>query len=174
MTGIAARFPRPRIGVPASPAGGSASPGSAHHRIFRTGALARHADLVAYRPEDELGDASRGFDGFVVPDRGDGVFEQHAGPAPEPPVVEERRLREPPLVEHFVERVFAHARLRVLLDSGPRPRDLIEFHSRQKLQLMAHAPEGYRALGREPRDFTEYVKATTDASGWPTSPEGTR
>ncbi|WP_346742699.1 DUF523 and DUF1722 domain-containing protein [Spongiactinospora sp. TRM90649] len=64
------------------------------------------------------------------------------------PVEDEGRLRDPVLREAFVERVFAHARLRELLRREPRPRDLVEFHSRHKMQLLAHSPDGYREAGR--------------------------
>lgn len=67
---------------------------------------------------------------------------------PELPVEEEGRLSDAGLRDHFVERVFAHARLRELFSPGWRPRDLVAFHSRHKLQLMAHSPDAYRALGR--------------------------
>ncbi|MGW5875245.1 YbgA family protein [Nocardiopsis terrae] len=67
---------------------------------------------------------------------------------PDLPVEEQGRLSDAVLREHFVERVFAHARLRALLESDWRPRDLVEFHARHKLQLMAHSPEGYRETGR--------------------------
>lgn len=67
---------------------------------------------------------------------------------PQLPVEEQGRLSDPALREHFVERVFAHARLRLLLESPWRPRDLVEFHTRHKLQLMAHSPDGYRETGR--------------------------
>jgi hypothetical protein len=50
--------------------------------------------------------------------------------------------------EHFVERLFAQARLRELFDSKWRPSDLIAFHSRHKLQILAHHPAAYRETGR--------------------------
>lgn len=67
---------------------------------------------------------------------------------PHLPVEEQGRLSDSVLREHFVERVFAHARLRALLDSAWRPRDLVDFHTKHKLQLMAHSPDGYRETGR--------------------------
>jgi uncharacterized protein YbgA (DUF1722 family) len=44
--------------------------------------------------------------------------------------------------------VFAAARLRALLSGPWEPRDLMEFHARHKLQLLAHDPARYRSLGR--------------------------
>ncbi len=64
------------------------------------------------------------------------------------PVEEQGRLSDAALREAFVERIFAHARLRTLWESQWRPRDLVAFQTRHKLQLMAHSPEGYRETGR--------------------------
>jgi uncharacterized protein YbgA (DUF1722 family)/uncharacterized protein YbbK (DUF523 family) len=63
-------------------------------------------------------------------------------------VEDEGRLSDAGLREAFVERVFAAARLRALLSRGWEPRDLVEFHARHKLQLLAHDPGRYRSLGR--------------------------
>jgi uncharacterized protein YbgA (DUF1722 family)/uncharacterized protein YbbK (DUF523 family) len=63
-------------------------------------------------------------------------------------VEEEGRLNDPGLREAFVERVFAAARLRSLLDGSWESRDLVTFHARHKLQLLAHDPGRYRAAGR--------------------------
>ena len=63
-------------------------------------------------------------------------------------VEEEGRLNDPGLREAFVERVFAAARLRSLLGGPREPRDLVAFHARHKLQLLAHDPGRYRMAGR--------------------------
>jgi uncharacterized protein YbgA (DUF1722 family)/uncharacterized protein YbbK (DUF523 family) len=63
-------------------------------------------------------------------------------------VEDEGRLNDAELREAFVERVFAAARLRVLLSREWERRDLVEFHARHKLQLLAHDPARYRSLGR--------------------------
>lgn len=64
-------------------------------------------------------------------------------------VEDEGRLNDAGLREAFVERVFAAARLRSLLCSLlSGPRELVEFHARHKLQLLAHDPARYRSLGR--------------------------
>jgi uncharacterized protein YbgA (DUF1722 family) len=52
------------------------------------------------------------------------------------------------LREHFLERVFAFRRVKALLSASPQPRDLMSFHARHKLQLMAHAPSRVPVLGR--------------------------
>ncbi|WP_106399035.1 YbgA family protein [Actinocorallia populi] len=88
-------------------------------------------------------------DGQPVDRRGRGAFAEALTAAhPHLPVEEEGRLNDPVLREHFVERVFAHARLRELLSGPWRPRDLVDFHSRHKLQVLAHDPRLYRELGR--------------------------
>jgi uncharacterized protein YbgA (DUF1722 family)/uncharacterized protein YbbK (DUF523 family) len=64
------------------------------------------------------------------------------------PAEDEGRLNDPGLREQFTERVFAAARLRGLLSGPWQPRDLVGFHARHKLQLLAHDPERYRLAGR--------------------------
>lgn len=64
------------------------------------------------------------------------------------PVEEEGRLNDPRLRENFVERVFAFQRLRRVFQARWRVGDLVAFHTAHKLQLMAHSPADYRALGR--------------------------
>lgn len=63
-------------------------------------------------------------------------------------VEDEGRLNDAGLREAFVERLFAAARLRALLSREWEPRDLVAFHARHKLQLLAHDPDRYRFLGR--------------------------
>ena len=63
-------------------------------------------------------------------------------------VQDEGRLSDAGLREAFVERVFAAARLRSLLSAPWEPRDLVAFHTRHKLQLLAHDPARYRPAGR--------------------------
>lgn len=87
---------------------------------------------------------------------------------PRLPVEEQGRLSDPVLRELFVQRVFAHARLRGLWESPWRPSDLVAFHTRHKLQLMSHSPEGYRQTGRivaraGERPPEEVAAAYTDA-----------
>ncbi|GII81786.1 hypothetical protein Sru01_67680 [Sphaerisporangium rufum] len=64
------------------------------------------------------------------------------------PAEDEGRLRDDALREAFVERIFAHARLREFLAGDRRPGDLVAFHSRHKMQLLAHDPAAYRRIGR--------------------------
>jgi uncharacterized protein YbgA (DUF1722 family)/uncharacterized protein YbbK (DUF523 family) len=64
------------------------------------------------------------------------------------PLEEEGRLNDPVLRETFIERVFAFRRVRELRAAPVRAGDLMRFHSRHKLQLLAHAPAAYARLGR--------------------------
>ncbi len=80
---------------------------------------------------------------------GRGLFaEELAAKLPELPVEEEGRLSDPRLRENWVERVFVYARMKVLFGPGWTIGDLVVFHTAHKLQLLAHSPEDYRALGR--------------------------
>ena len=63
------------------------------------------------------------------------------------PIEEEGRLQDLSLREAFVERLFAHARLRALL-ARFSVGALVSFHAAHKLQLLAHAPAAYASLGR--------------------------
>jgi len=67
---------------------------------------------------------------------------------PDLPVEEEGRLRDARLRENFVERLFAFRRVKELFVAGWSIGDLVAFHSREKLLLMAHEPKSYGALGR--------------------------
>jgi uncharacterized protein YbgA (DUF1722 family)/uncharacterized protein YbbK (DUF523 family) len=61
---------------------------------------------------------------------------------------DEGRLNDAGLREAFCERIFAAARLRELFSWAWSPGDLVAFHARHKLQLLAHDPARYRAAGR--------------------------
>lgn len=85
----------------------------------------------------------------VVHRQGRGLFAaQLAAAEPLLAVEEEGRMNDPGLRESFVERLFACARLRELFAQAWRTRDLVDFHARHKLQLMAHAPAGAKEAGR--------------------------
>lgn len=95
--------------------------------------------------------------------RGRGVFAQRViARFPLLPAEDEGRLNDAALREEFTERVFAFARLRELLCAPWEPRDLVSFHARHKLQLLAHDPARYARAGRivaaagaAPREVTE-------------------
>ena len=79
--------------------------------------------------------------GQIVAGNGRGVFAARVLAAdPLLPAEEEGRLNDPLLREAFVEQVWARARLNQLFGGPWRLRDLIGFHARHKLQLMAHDP----------------------------------
>lgn len=90
---------------------------------------------------------------------------------------EETRLRDPHLREHFLERIFAHARLQELLAGEWQVQDLAAFHTRHTLQLMAHDPalaEQARQLAgtarRRPADETRRAYSTTFLAAMATPP----
>jgi uncharacterized protein YbgA (DUF1722 family)/uncharacterized protein YbbK (DUF523 family) len=90
-----------------------------------------------------------GSDGQPADHRGRGLYAGRV--LAEDPLLaaeEEGRLSDPGLREAFVERIFAAARLRVLLGGTWGLTDLVDFHARHKLQLLAHDPARYRAAGR--------------------------
>jgi uncharacterized protein YbgA (DUF1722 family)/uncharacterized protein YbbK (DUF523 family) len=65
------------------------------------------------------------------------------------PLEEEGRLSDARLRENFIGRVFAYRRLRELTArSAVKAADLMRFHARHKLLLLAHAPAAYARLGR--------------------------
>ncbi len=73
------------------------------------------------------------------------VFMEHF---PLVPVEEDGRLHDSRLRKNFVECLFVFRRWRRLL-AGPRKTgDLVAFHARHKLLLMAHSVEIYRAMGK--------------------------
>lgn len=81
--------------------------------------------------------------------KGRGLFAEALTQAlPQLPVEEEGRLSDPRLRENFIERVFAHARLRELFAERWTIGGLVKFHTAHKLTLLAHRPEAYTALGR--------------------------
>jgi uncharacterized protein YbgA (DUF1722 family)/uncharacterized protein YbbK (DUF523 family) len=64
------------------------------------------------------------------------------------PVEEEGRLHDPVLRENFIERLFVFRRWRALLAATPQLGDLVAFHTRHKLLILAHSTTHYQELGR--------------------------
>lgn len=64
------------------------------------------------------------------------------------PVEDDGRLHDPGLRENFIERIFAFRRWKDLANTGRKRGDLIEFHTKHKLQIMAHSPKHLSELGR--------------------------
>lgn len=63
------------------------------------------------------------------------------------PMEEEGRLNDPVIRENFIERVFSYRLWKDFLAADPTPGRLVEFHTTQKLLMMAHSPEMYRKMG---------------------------
>lgn len=74
-----------------------------------------------------------------------GIFMKHF---PLIPVEDEGRLHDPVLRENFIERIFIYRRWREPPGRGQTMSGLIDFHTRHKLQLMAHSPRHYGAMGK--------------------------
>lgn len=66
---------------------------------------------------------------------------------PRIPFEDDGRLHDPGLRENFFERLFCLHRFR-LMSKGGKVRDLVDFHSRHKLQLMAHSQDLLAEMGR--------------------------
>lgn len=77
---------------------------------------------------------------------------------------DEGRLNDAVLREAFTERIFAAARLRELLTGPWSPGDLVGFHARHKLQLLAHDPVRYRSAGRVVAEAGSAPRARTEAA----------
>lgn len=128
-------------GRPVRPAADPASliPGELDGYVFGGTSAAWTAHVVSLYPRTGSPDGTG--------DRG--VFVERLTTAfPLLPVEDADRLDDTTTREAFVERIFARARLRELFDGEWRPRDLVAFHARHKLQLLAHDPARYRQAGR--------------------------
>jgi uncharacterized protein YbgA (DUF1722 family)/uncharacterized protein YbbK (DUF523 family) len=90
------------------------------------------------------------YDDNDVPDRsGVGLFARALmDRLPNLPVEEEGRLNDPRIRENFITRVFAYDRWLRLVERGPAPRDIVEFHTQHKMLVMAHSQTHYQTLGR--------------------------
>jgi uncharacterized protein YbgA (DUF1722 family)/uncharacterized protein YbbK (DUF523 family) len=67
---------------------------------------------------------------------------------PRIPVEEEGRLNDPKLRENFIEQIFTMKRWRDRLAKTKRMGELVDFHTRHKLLIMAHSPDDYRSMGK--------------------------
>ena len=80
---------------------------------------------------------------------GSGLFaEALINQFPDLPMEEEGRLQDWKLRENFIERVFSYYRWIDFVNSQPRPKDLVNFHTRQKLAILAHSRTHYQQLGQ--------------------------
>jgi uncharacterized protein YbgA (DUF1722 family)/uncharacterized protein YbbK (DUF523 family) len=149
---------------------------TADGRLVNRDGTADHTAAMAALPLPAPAPDGTGLDGYVfkakspscgiraIPRyREDGVAADHSGRGlyaarvlsvfPLLAVEDEGRLNDPGLREAFVERIFATARLRGLFagpcsDGAWSAGDLVSFHARHKLQLLAHDPARYRAAGK--------------------------
>jgi uncharacterized protein YbgA (DUF1722 family) len=64
------------------------------------------------------------------------------------PVEEEGRLQDPGLRENFIERIFTLKRWRELRGGKEGLGRLVDFHTRNKLLVLAHGEKGYRTMGK--------------------------
>jgi uncharacterized protein YbgA (DUF1722 family)/uncharacterized protein YbbK (DUF523 family) len=63
------------------------------------------------------------------------------------PMEEEGRLNDAAIRENFIERIFSYRRWKDFLAGTPTIGRLIEFHTGNKLLMMAHSPQIYREMG---------------------------
>jgi uncharacterized protein YbgA (DUF1722 family)/uncharacterized protein YbbK (DUF523 family) len=97
--------------------------------------------------------------------RGRGVFAARVMAGfPLLPAEDDGRLNDAVLREAFTERIFAAARLRELLSHPWEPRELVAFHTRHKLQLLARDPARYRQAGRIVADAGRAPRNQTTAA----------
>ncbi len=66
---------------------------------------------------------------------------------PMTPVEEEGRLHDPVLRENFIERIFTYKRYCDIMEGKSRLGSLVDFHSKNKLLLMAHSPKHLKQMG---------------------------
>ncbi|MDZ7821456.1 MAG: DUF523 and DUF1722 domain-containing protein [Candidatus Marinimicrobia bacterium] len=81
--------------------------------------------------------------------RGSGIFaREFMKRFPHIPVEDEGRLHDAGLRENFIERLFVYDRWRNFLNGEKNVKGLVKFHTEQKYQLMAHAPDMLRQMGK--------------------------
>jgi uncharacterized protein YbgA (DUF1722 family)/uncharacterized protein YbbK (DUF523 family) len=162
--------PRPTMRLEHSPQGGTMVNGLPVRLIIRTGGDWTD-EMVGWSAARLATLQSANLDGFVLkrdsPSCGLERVKVYGGPGgaaerkgrglfaealvrtlPHLPVEEEGRLTDAALRENFIERVFAHARLRELFHGRWTQGDLVRFHTIHKLTLLAHRPTAYTVLGR--------------------------
>jgi uncharacterized protein YbgA (DUF1722 family)/uncharacterized protein YbbK (DUF523 family) len=64
------------------------------------------------------------------------------------PVEDEGRLHDPVLRENFIERIFALKRWREVLKKKENRGNLVDFHTKHKLLILAHSPRHYQMMGK--------------------------
>lgn len=80
---------------------------------------------------------------------GRGVFAQAViEKFPHLPIEEDGRLNDIYIRENFLEAVYSRSRLTALMNSKPKPNDLMVFHAQHKYTLMARSPQLLKELGQ--------------------------
>jgi uncharacterized protein YbgA (DUF1722 family)/uncharacterized protein YbbK (DUF523 family) len=74
-----------------------------------------------------------------------GIFMAHF---PLLPVEDERRLHDPVMRDNFIERIFALKRWREILKKKETRGNLVDFHTKHKLLILAHSPRHYQMMGK--------------------------
>ena len=64
------------------------------------------------------------------------------------PVEDEGRLHDPKLRENFIERIFTLKRWREVLATKESRGNVVDFHTRHKLLILAHSPKHYQMMGK--------------------------
>jgi uncharacterized protein YbbK (DUF523 family) len=64
------------------------------------------------------------------------------------PVEDERHLHNPTLRENFIERIFVLKIWREVLKKKDNIGNLVDFHTRHKLLILAHSPRHYQKMGK--------------------------
>jgi uncharacterized protein YbgA (DUF1722 family)/uncharacterized protein YbbK (DUF523 family) len=73
------------------------------------------------------------------------IFMEHF---PLTPVEEDGRLHDPILRENFIDRIFTYRRYREAMEGEKHMGNLVEFHTMNKLLLMAHSPKHLQQMGQ--------------------------
>jgi uncharacterized protein YbgA (DUF1722 family) len=72
------------------------------------------------------------------------------------PVIDDGRLHDPQLRENFIERAFVYKRWQEHLQKGGAAGELITFHTKHKLLLLAHSQKHFRELGHLVAEIKRY------------------
>jgi uncharacterized protein YbgA (DUF1722 family)/uncharacterized protein YbbK (DUF523 family) len=64
------------------------------------------------------------------------------------PAEDDGRLHDPKIRENFIERIFALLRWRQTMASGKNIGNLVDFHTRNKLLILAHSQKHARSMGK--------------------------
>lgn len=81
--------------------------------------------------------------------KGVGMFARaFMGHFPRIPIEDDGRLHNPNIRENFIERIFTMMRWRQVLAKRTSVGHLVDFHTRNKLLILAHSPKHYSLMGK--------------------------